>query len=166
MYLTYLPSSSKDDYEAHQLIARLFETSSKKLWQRDDYRITVLSSHPCLEGESREITEEDLSQGQYMVNLRLNPSTRKNGKRISLPKEKIYGWVKEKLNLAGVEAVFQCTNEGIRRSRKGSSVISLASVLVVGILTVKNQKIFEQSVKNGIGHGKGFGFGLLNVFAF
>ena len=101
MYLTYLPASSKDDYETHQLIARLFETSNKKLWQRDDYRITVLSSHPCLDGESREITEEDLSQGQYMVNLRLNPSTRKNGKRISLPKEKIPSWVKERLSAAG-----------------------------------------------------------------
>lgn len=166
MYLTYLPSSNKDDYEVHQEIARLFETSEKRLWQRDDYRITVLSSQQCLRGESREITKEEMSQGQYMVNLRLNPCIRKNGKRISMSKDKISNWVKNKLSAAGVDAVVQCINEGVRISRKGNSVITLASVMVVGILTVKNQEVFEQSVMNGVGHGKGFGYGLLNIFAF
>ncbi len=44
--------------------------------------------------------------------------------------------------------------------------ISLFSVLVNGVLVVTDADLFRKAVEKGIGHGKGLGFGFLNIFDF
>ena len=42
----------------------------------------------------------------------------------------------------------------------------LFSVLVNGVLVVTDADLFRKAVEKGIGHGKGLGFGFLNIFDF
>jgi len=159
-----------DDYRVHQEVRKHFERPQRVLFQQTDCCLMALSENSPAAGVGRtkEINVDELCQQgeQYMFNVRLNPAIRnkKTGKREAISPNKLQGWVANKLSSCGVTAEFKCLPEGVRKSVRGDSTISLNSVMVVGFLTVKDSALFKAALEHGIGHAKGFGFGLLNVF--
>lgn len=49
------------------------------------------------------------------------------------------------------------------RFQRNKQMVSLASATYDGILTVSNPELFKNTVKNGIGHGKAYGMGMLSL---
>jgi len=160
-----------DDYRVHQEVRKFFERPQRVLFHQSDCCLTVLSENPPAEGVGRtkKVNLEELCQDgeQHMFSLRLQPAkrNRKTKKREAIPESQLQGWVKDKLSFCGVETEFRIMPEGVRKSTRGSMTISLNSVMVVGFLTVKDSGKFRSAVEHGVGHAKGLGFGLLNIFS-
>jgi len=169
MYLTKIRLDG-DDYKMHQAIRGIFPGSQRVLFQRSDMGVLVFSAERSVK-DGLEVKEIDLSSlavvgEQHIFTLRLNPAKRdiKTKKRVALSEQETRTWIEEKLKGAGVDSKFKYAREGSRRSMKGEIKISLASVLCYGVLTVKDPDLFRRAVEQGIGHGKGLGFGFLNIF--
>lgn len=169
MYLTQMPGVEGDDYQRHQTIREVFPGDPKVLFQQSDCGLLVLSSEKPVGLQSREVDLSSLAiEGkQFSFTVRLNSAKRdeRTHKRVALENDFVKPWITQQLNKAGVSAKFQYIKEGIRRSAKQGKTISLASVLCFGFLTVKNPEAFKKVLENGIGHGKGLGFGMLNIFS-
>jgi len=152
-----------DDYQVHQKIRELFSGKQRALFQRSDYKIVVISD-TAIKGSV-------LILGTYVIGdqlpftLRLNSSYRSkdNGKRVALPAVS-KNWVQEKLERAGVKGMFKIIPEKTRCSMKGSTKVTLNSVFIVGFLEVFDDKKFTDALQKGIGSGKGFGFGMINIY--
>ena len=172
MYLTKMLPVVGDDYEVHRKVMERFERPQRVLFQHTPTCLYVLSERPSSRavGRQAEVDVDKLSLAgeQHFFSLRLNAARRSpgGGKRVSIPLPKMREWVSSKFARAGVEADFDYSVEGTRRSRKGEATVSLQSVMVTGVLTVKDSSAFKQALCSGIGHAKGFGFGMLNVFSF
>ena len=104
--------------------------------------------------------------------LRANPTKRiyiKNGsgKRQGLLKaEEQVDWLFAKGQRGGFSLIQTIPiNEGFLRTKKnnGRHVINLLSVRFEGVLKIDDPEEFRQTIKSGIGTGKGFGFGLLSI---
>ncbi len=169
MFQIKIPSLPGDDYRVHQHLKSLFPGDWKILFQRADDGIHILTeqkpqeaiNEPC-----REIHASDFEIGSmHSFTIRLNPARRDNKlrKRIPIEAEQTKPWIRQQFENAGVEARFQYIREGIRRSRKNDSTISLNAVLCFGTLTIKDLSRFRDAFQNGIGHAKGLGFGMFNI---
>jgi len=169
MYLTKLMPIMGDDYLIHQEVKKLFEDTQKVLFQQTDSCLIVLSDLPCTKGKTVPVdfSSYALSEEQHLFSVRLNAASRstKTGKRETVLPDKVEAWVASRLSKIGVEAVFQIKPEGIRKSLRKDKVISLSSIFVTGYMTVKEPDLFRKALESGIGHGKGFGYGLLNIFS-
>lgn len=172
MYTTKINSAIGDDYKQHQVIRQIFPGDQKILFQQSDCGILITSITKPID-ETLKIKEIDLSSiavtgEQFTFSLRLNPTRRdrKKRKRVALEDPQIRPWIEKQLKEIGVDAQFQFIKEGMRRSIKQGDTISFFSVMCIGVLTVKDSGRFQKALENGIGHGKGFGFGLLNIFAY
>lgn len=170
MYLTDLDEITGDDYEAHLKITEIFD-GQKVLFQRRGNRIAVLSGKPV--SISRDVSEilESIKVGsEHLLVVRLNPVVTRfiggKNRRVALESPKIKAWLDQTLVKHGCNLNFAFKVEGVRRSRKGFHTISLMSVLVNGVATVSDPVLFRTAVEKGIGHGKGLGFGFLNIFDF
>jgi CRISPR system Cascade subunit CasE len=165
MYLTQIPLVNGDDYQQHQKVKELFPGNQRVLFQRTDSEIVILSEKKS-DLPAKEVDTSSKVGDQHMFTLRLNPAKRdmKTKKRVALEPEQVKTWIKKQLEAIGVEARSQYIREDIHRSIRQEKTVSLASVLCFGVLTVKDASLFEKSLINGIGHGKGFGFGMLNIW--
>jgi len=99
--------------------------------------------------------------------LRANPSVMRNRKRYGLlKKEDQLAWLERKLFQAGTR-VLSAEVVGkewltARRTSKGSR-IELLAVTFEGFLLVEAPEQLLAAVKEGVGHGKAFGLGLLSL---
>jgi CRISPR-associated protein Cas6/Cse3/CasE subtype I-E len=172
MYTTKMNSAIGDDYKQHQTVREKFPGDQRVLFQQSDCGMLITSSEKPVDG-SLTVKEIDPSvlavEGeQFTFSLRLNPVRRdhKTHKRVALEIQQIRPWIEKQLTEAGIEAQFQFVTEGTRRSMKQDKTISLFSVMCIGLLTVKKADQFRKALEQGIGHGRGLGFGLLNIFAY
>lgn len=165
MYLTKLSPISGDDYKKHQMIKDIFPGDQKVLFQVNDMGITVISEVAVTDSVEIDLSSYTLGS-KHPFTLRLNPVTRdiRTKKRIAMDVPLVKGWIRGRLKSAGVEADFQYIREGTRRSVKQGKVISFCSILCFGVLTIIDVKLFQEALLSGVGHGKGIGFGLINVF--
>ena len=165
MYLTKAMPILGDDYQCHQEIRKHVPSPGRVLFQRTDCCLLVVSESKPVDGEFGLTKELKVGEDtEYLFSIRLNPSFRnkKTGKREVVTD--LRRWIEKKLTENGMEANFQYRTEGMRKSGRGDKVVTLASVFVMGMLIVKDRNLFRGAVERGIGHAKGFGFGLLNVF--
>lgn len=163
MYLTKLPPMQGSDYQVHQKIRELFPGEQRVLFQRSDYKIVIISDTAIKESE---LYENTFAVGeQQSFTLRLNPSYRskKNGKRVILPSVS-KDWVQKKLEEVGVKGMYHIIPEKPKCFMKGSTKITLGSVFITGFLEVLDEKKFAQALRKGIGKGKSFGFGMINIY--
>lgn len=168
MFLTKIDNIEGDDYRAHQAVTALFE-KQRVLFQRKGYEIIILSEKPQPSSEDVSALLGHLQVGQkFLFRLRINPTVTckvdEKKKRMGLPAAQIAPWLEAQFAKYGFTADYVTRPEGIRRSIKGAQTVSLLSVLVSGVLTIQEPEKLRAALCNGIGHGKGFGFGLLNVF--
>ena len=171
MYLTKIPDKPIDDYQLHQEIKSIFpDPNDRVLFQRNDIGAFILSKNkPVIDT----ITSIDIALNKYITGnkhpftLRINTVEKsfKTKKRIAIQAKNTKSWLNKKLQTAGIIADFQYIPEGIRRSIRKNCVVSFYSILSFGVLTIVDQDLFRQALVNGIGRGKGFGFGLINVFS-
>lgn len=103
----------------------------------------------------------------YRFRLLANPTVSRNGKRYGLVKEKEQiAWLKRQgqqygfLILAAERAATERIN--ILQGKKSQRII-LDSVLLEGVLEVTDANKIQIGIKNGLGHGKAFGLGLLSL---
>lgn len=168
MYLTYIPLVSGDDYAQHQHVKSIFPGDQKVLFQQQDSGLLVWSScKPLGDYTTKEVDVYSYAKGStYPFTIRLNPVKRdaKTRKRVGIDPEQVKAWIRKQLTDKGMSINFQYVREGVRRSQKKGATISHASVLCFGTLTVTDAKLFSDVLTAGIGHGKGFGFGFLNIF--
>jgi CRISPR-associated protein Cas6/Cse3/CasE subtype I-E len=170
MYLTQLPIKAGDDYQQHQAIRNIFPGDQKILFQSHDAGVLVLSDK---KPEAIDVSVMDVNVssyengGKYAFTIRLNPVKRdiNTKKRVAIEADMVKAWIRKQLSSAGVDVIFQYVREGTRRSFRQGKKVSLVSVLCFGVLTIKDADTFQKALVSGIGHGKGFGFGMLNVFS-
>lgn len=163
----------------------LYRVEPDPTWDDGRYRILVQRDRAWTGDEEpergdgyyveRRNAEVTLTSGTYRFRLRANPvkalpASEKGarGKRIGLEAEEAQlNWLSEKLSRGGMRL------ESVDRYRepwlifsKGSnqrSRLSFVSALFEGMLHVDDPDDAETAIVNGIGPGKGFGFGLLSL---
>jgi CRISPR system Cascade subunit CasE len=126
--------------------------------------------------ESKEFAPSFQRGRQLFFRLRANPTVKREGKRHAwLREEDQVAWLQRKARgegknsrPAGFEVLsVRVVPEGVRRGRKGNGPdrrdLSLFSVLFEGILAVTDPDAFHDTLVQGIGSGKAFGFGLLSL---
>ena len=117
----------------------------------------------------------DLAPGQVLAfRLRANPTVKrryneKDHKRVGIyDEEEQFAWLKRKGELGGfrlVSARTGCQEDvggKIKRDQE-THTLKLAAVQFDGLLQVTDPDRLRQTVRQGIGSGKGFGFGLLSL---
>jgi CRISPR-associated protein Cas6/Cse3/CasE subtype I-E len=171
MFLSKLPDIDGDDYSAHQHLMEL-SGGSKVLFQRTGHGITALSTSP-LNDSARPVgsfIEEAENGVEYIFTIRMNPTVCRlvedKRKRIGLQGQEASSWVEKMFSKHGLAGDYAIRNEGPRHSQKGKMRITLQSVLVTGVLTIKEKEKAQNAITHGIGHAKGLGFGFLNIFEF
>jgi len=105
--------------------------------------------------------------GNYRFRLKANPTVTRAGKRHGLTTEaEQMDW----LNRQGVQSgftVLAClrgSSERIRARQGGSGrTITVHGVLMEGMLEVQDAARLSQAVRNGLGHAKALGLGLLSL---
>lgn len=165
MFLTRIPKITGDMYKQHQFIKFLFD--EKILYQETDTDLIVLSEKKIKGYNSQEIDMNLYKKNiEHQFTIRLNPSRRdiRTKKRIPLESRLVNAWIRKKLLEAGIKATYNCVREGIRSCRQKSNIISLTSVFCYGTLVIEDEELFKKALKNGIGTGKRFGFGMFNLF--
>ncbi|MEN6624249.1 MAG: type I-E CRISPR-associated protein Cas6/Cse3/CasE [Smithella sp.] len=155
----------------HQKLKIIFD-GANVLFQRGQFEIIVMSDRvpvirdmpmivKMIDGEMTSIDKGS----KFSFTIRLNPVKTKNGKRHPIEQNRLKEWINNKLASAGMDTEFVYNYEGLRISRKKDFIITLASVYAVGMCEVIDALRFKESLYCGIGHSKGLGFGMLNIFA-
>lgn len=111
---------------------------------------------------------------QLRFHLRANPTMKSQDKRIPLTKHiELIDWLKRKSSQHGFEVLNVEVDHTIEIGWRKSGInsqdkkkITLNSALFDGNLIITNKESFVDALKQGIGRGKGYGFGLLSVSLF
>ncbi len=174
-YISFIKPIHGDDYFVHQSLKAAFDRG-KILYQRTRYGIYVISDVMPAEklGADKVLELHKVLSGlndnnNHLFSVRLNPVVtrfiRNKKRRVCISKYKINEWVAEKLNDAGMDTHFTIQLEDDRVSDKKGNKITLSSVMVVGTFRIAHMDKFRTALTSGIGHGKGLGFGALNISA-
>ncbi len=103
--------------------------------------------------------------------LRANPTVKRQGKRHALFKEELQRrWIERKaadggFALQSLTIIPEGKRHGFQRSKteERSRRLTLYAVRFEGLLVVQDPLRFAETIRRGIGPGKGLGFGLLSV---
>ena len=174
-YLTRIYDIAGDDYQVHQKLKNIFDQDDI-LFQRGRFETVVLSSkapsnhHPTMVTHQISAFLDSIDFGSdFLFTARLNPVVTKKindkGKRYPVEQNRLRDWINRKLEDAGMIAEFIYSPEGPRISMKKEHKITLSSAFVTGMCQVKDVNRFKKALTKGIGHSKGLGFGMLNIFA-
>jgi CRISPR system Cascade subunit CasE len=181
-----------DPYSIHRTVYSLFpkiENTERDFLFADkggsfnERRILILSKRSPRQPEygtveSKAIPESFLNCDTYGFEIRLNPTKREknSGKIIPvqgtekqdsyLKKKKLLEWFCAKSETWGFSTdhgSLQIQSTDIQVFEKDNKQITQNSVTFTGKLRVKDRALFIKSFEEGIGRGKGFGFGLLEL---
>lgn len=104
--------------------------------------------------------------GKYFFRLHANPSVKRDGKRLALYREEDQSrWIGRKLEAVGARVLemHQPRGELFRFQDKEGRKVAMLGVEFNGLLEVTSPDLLSQALADGIGSGKGFGFGLLSL---
>jgi CRISPR-associated protein Cas6/Cse3/CasE subtype I-E len=174
-YLTRISDIAGDDYQVHQKLKTIFD-QDEVLFQRGKFETVVLSTKAPAKHHPSAVTKQISAfldaidtKSEFLFTARLNPVVTKKiddkGKRYPVEQSRLQDWIKNKMENAGMVAEFIYNTEGPRISMKKEHRITLSSVFVTGMCQVKDISRFKNALIKGIGHSKGLGFGMLNIFA-
>jgi CRISPR system Cascade subunit CasE len=167
-----------DEYSYHKLVYTLFPGNERDFLYVDqggrygERSILVLSKRHPVEPEigevyTKQVPENFLSYNFYAFEVRLNPVKRKDRAATAVTgREELAKWFLSRQEQWGFEADpdrLEIINTGIQQFRKGDSVITHNAATFRGILKVTEKDSFSHSFTKGLGRGKAFGFGLLQL---
>jgi CRISPR system Cascade subunit CasE len=101
--------------------------------------------------------------------LLANPTVKRNGKRYGLNKDdEQIAWFERKLTSAGCRVLsVQITPQGQFKGSKAQEGkqknLEFLAVRFDGVLQIEDPDVFIENLRQGIGSGKGLGFGLLSL---
>jgi CRISPR system Cascade subunit CasE len=170
----------RDAYSIHKLIYSLFPGDTRDFLFTEieggshERRVLILSHCQPLIPEAGEMTskkvpENLLSYESYGFQVQLNPVVRNNGDSKCIPligEESIRTWFLKRQEDWGFvvdPASLEIFDLGIQEFQNGTKNVIHNKATFRGILTVCDRKSFRHSFEYGIGRGKAFGFGLLQV---
>lgn len=120
--------------------------------------------------QSKEINDIFLQHDRYRFEVIVNPTKRDkaSGKTIAIRgRELIAQWFIDKSEKAHGFRVrqesLQVNNTSVQIFEKKNNVVSQGSATIIGELEVIERTRFIESFKKGIGRGRAFGFGLLQI---
>jgi len=172
-----------DTYTIHKLVYSLFpkEDESQRsflfVYKGGDFsekRILLLSEKEPLQPavgtiESKEIPSAFLEQDYYGFEVQMNPVRRdsKSGKIFPVKgKNEIAAWFSEKSPGFGFEVMsgsLSVSDTDVLEFTKEGKHVVLGKAVCTGRLKVTDRQLFIKSFENGLGKGKAFGFGLLQI---
>jgi len=120
--------------------------------------------------ETRPIPEGFLAYGRYAFEVTLNPTKRdkQTGKIVPMrTREEVAEWFVERAEKSwgfriDVEKL-QIEKIGVQVFTKGGRDITHGYATIKGVLQVADPNVFRRSFLHGIGRGRAFGFGLLQI---
>jgi CRISPR system Cascade subunit CasE len=119
--------------------------------------------------ESKNIPESFLNQDHYGFEIYLNPTKReKNGGKIVpiMGRGNLFEWFCSKSESWGFvteRESLQIQSTGVQTFDKQNGQVTQNEVNFIGKLRVSDRTLFIKSFEQGIGRGKSFGFGLLQI---
>jgi len=173
-------------YSMHQTLAQVLGTMPRTLWRLesgggfDDLKLLVqtperpnwtllLNRFPGY-AELAENTPKPFDPAfheEQLLRFRLyaNPTVSRYGKRHGLYRqEEQLGWLSARLESAGAKPLrVIVSRRGKLRIPKNGQVAVLAVGQFDGVLRVDDSDLLLHALRNGIGHGKAFGLGLLSL---
>jgi CRISPR system Cascade subunit CasE len=172
-----------DPYSIHRVIYSLFPKMdgvnrdflfADKGGGFNKRKILILSKRPPLQPEHgtielKEIPASFLNQDMYGFEIRLNPVKREKAGGKLLPvrgREKLLEWFCSKSESWGFltdRESLQIQSSGIQSFEKQEGLVIQNAATFIGKLKVSDRSRFIQSFEEGIGRGKSFGFGLLEI---
>lgn len=180
-----------DAYSLHRVVYNLFadvrndvqkEASlpsgflfADKGGDRDTRKILFLSNRPPHEPvhgqiQLKQIPDEFLNHVQYGFEVTVNPSRRDNKSKKLIPlrtRADISQWfVAKSTGSWGFEVdpvSLQVIAMGVQQFEKDGKTVTHGSATLKGVLTVVDRDCFINSFSQGIGRGRAFGFGLLQI---
>lgn len=181
----------RDTYSLHKIVYSLFEKtrtdediakgeSSGILWKEldnVDNKITILivsdrkpHQTPMFgKVETREIKTSFLDNDMFAFEVILNPSKKdKSGKIVPLKTIKeVENWfLKKSIEQLGFDVIHEkldIKKEQTLDFKKGDNHVVQNRFTIKGIFKVTDKEKFKQTFLNGIGRGKSFGLGLLQI---
>jgi CRISPR system Cascade subunit CasE len=116
-----------------------------------------------LRADAKELRLTLAAEQRLRFRLRANPTVKRDGKRLGLyEEERQRAWLQRKLFGTGAALdQFRVIDEG--RVVDRDPALELQSALFEGVLSVQNPEMLLDTVQQGIGSGKAFGFGMLSL---
>lgn len=177
-----IKSRLTDSYSLHRLVYSLFPPEinrgerilyADKGVRRGYRQILVLSEHePVLDGlgeiSSKIVPESFLDYDTYLFEIIINPVRRENssGRLVAVRgAENIREWFVARSEKWGFEpSQIQVVSETDDKFRKSpDSLVTLAKAKISGVLKTRERALFKKSFRDGLGRGKAFGCGLLQL---
>jgi CRISPR system Cascade subunit CasE len=172
-----------DPYSLHRVVYSLFpkgDTSRRDFLFADkgggfnERRILIFSRRPPLRPghgdiKSRNIPESFLTQSRYGFEIRLNPvkREREGGKLIPIHgRENLVEWFCSKSETWGFitdRESLQIQSSRVQNFKKQNGQVTQNTATFIGKLEVCDRLRFIRSFEEGIGRGKSFRFGLLEI---
>lgn len=122
--------------------------------------------------ESKTISEHFLQHNRYAFEVTINPGRRdkQTGKIVAVRgREAIIGWFSERAEKSWGFKVnpnnLQIEKMAVQTFKKDGQTVTHGSATLKGELQVTDREQFSQSFRQGIGRGRSFGFGLLQIVA-
>jgi len=170
----------KDPYAVHKLVYDLFPGDRRNFLYYDrggdnqGRKFLILSEgQPSVSEygiiESRIVPENFLDHRIYAFQILLNPVERKSGNKRFIPiltRVPLYDWFmrrQEDWGIAAEPESLEIFNLGVQIISAGDREITHNKAEFRGILEVVDRGKFKHSFNYGIGRGKAFGFGLLQL---
>ncbi|KGQ70069.1 hypothetical protein OA57_08385 [Chelonobacter oris] len=183
----------RDAYALHKVIYSLFDKGNAGLERRFLYcekgtafdlqskeyvkQVILLSSeYPqnsvrdyCFDLKTCEIPDGFLQHQQYRFEIKMNVAKRDNQSQKMTPlkdKEAIFLWFLQKNAQWGFQADpqhLQINAHNVMRFDKGERAVTLNVVTFQGVLCVTDRIKFQHGFQQGIGRGRSFGLGLLQL---
>ena len=182
-----------DDYSLHRVVYSLFEDVRSEAEKRSSVpsgflfadkggdakgrQILILSDRPPLQpahgtlSASWTIPDEFLRHRFYKFEVTLNPTRKENksGRRVPIKtREEVAAWFGGK-SLASWGFSVDPARLDVRMlpvmqfNKQGDRPVTHGAASVSGMLRVENRDLFIESFNKGIGRGRAFGFGLLQI---
>lgn len=151
--------------EQPQPVTILIQSHILPDWERAFGNFRVLATPP----EHKEFSLTLLDGAIYRFRLLANPVVKRNGKRLGLlQEEEQRAWITRKFDEAGATLIgclikpdrfVKC----LRNPQSDDPAQTHLAVWYEGTLKVREANKLEDAVASGIGHAKGYGFGLLSL---
>lgn len=175
-----------DTYSLHRIVYTCFEKTRTEMQDSSgilftevkgnalEKNIIILSQkEPCVPYachiQSKEIPSPFFERTHYRFEVTINPVKRENATRKLIPmrsREDIIQWFcsrTEKWGFYVQEENIEVADIYVDTFRKENQTVTLGKATIKGILKVENHSQFLQAVSLGLGRGKAFGCGLLQL---
>lgn len=173
-----IPLSVHTTYSLHKFVHNVMRNPEDPCKQRDflfrdngDGTVTITSSMSPLKTDAivslREFQPKFRKGAAYHFSLVANPVVKKSHQRKRLfirGEAPQLNWLSEQLASAGhverswIKSVGKCM---VEKPMPGHADVIIGKVEYEGILVCENPDELESLVCNGVGHAKGFGFGMI-----